>query len=144
MSVSVKDSGHRKTFASGAKRDRNKGKGKPSLIHWISTYALSVVMEAGAEKYEAWNWAKGMPIGEYLDSAKRHIDKFLAGYRDEPHLGQAMFNLMGAAYTYIMVKAGLYPPELNDLLPELSNADVEKIEKALQEWNPYKNENKKD
>jgi hypothetical protein len=72
-------------------------------------------MELGAEKYSERNWERGMPIGKFLDSALRHTLQFLSGQRDEDHLVQGIFNLMGAVHTLELIERGLLPSDLNDL-----------------------------
>lgn len=39
------------------------------------------------------NWERGMPFSRYVDSAKRHLDKFIMGMTDEDHLAAAVWNL---------------------------------------------------
>ena len=34
-----------------------------------------------------------MPFSRYVDSAKRHLDKFIMGMTDEDHLAAAVWNL---------------------------------------------------
>ena len=117
----LKDSGERQEFITGAVRDTAEGKGRYDLISPIAIRRLAVVLEKGAKKYKSRNWEKGMNLCRFIDSAKRHMDQFLEGNRDEDHLGQAMFNIMGCIHTEEMIKRGKLPKELNDLpnyLPE--------------------------
>ena len=63
---------------------------------------IAWVCEMGAEKYGKYNWMKGgAPVSESIDSADRHIDKFLSGQDcdDESglhHLAHAAWNLIRA------------------------------------------------
>lgn len=51
--------------------------------------------ELGAEKYKIpRNWEKGMSYSRLLDSAKRHINRFVMGHRGEDHLIAALWNLL--------------------------------------------------
>jgi hypothetical protein len=111
----LKDSGHRRTFETGAQRDRPTGKGRYDLISPLATRRLAVIFEKGALKYADRNWEKGMPICQFIDSAKRHLDQYLEGRRDEDHLGQAMWNLHCAVHMEEMIDRSLLPKELNDL-----------------------------
>lgn len=120
MSDELKDSGARREFPSGAVRDRAKGKGRFDLMPLWPLLAYSAVLEAGAVKYPANNWRKGMPISQYIDSALRHLLKYQAGYRDEPHLWQALWNVAGAVYTQCQIYLGNYPAEFNDLYSDLN------------------------
>jgi len=82
---------------------------------WTALFLVSRIYENGNKQRGIRNWEKGMPISEYLDSAMRHITRYLSGERSEPHLSQATWNLLGALQTAVWVKAGLRPKELNDL-----------------------------
>lgn len=50
--------------------------------------------EAGAAKYGADNWRRGMPTYIYIDSAIRHYLKWLRGDKDENHDRAFVWNLM--------------------------------------------------
>jgi len=52
-------------------------------------------MALGAEKYTAWNWAKGQPSSRYRESLARHLMSHDMGDTEEDHLAAAVFNLMG-------------------------------------------------
>ena len=56
------------------------------------------------------NWEKGMPFSRYVDSAKRHLDKFVMGMTDEDHLAAAAWNLFA-----IMHHQELGQTELDDM-----------------------------
>ena len=72
-------------------------------------------MEAGAKKYAARNWEQGMPMSRYLASAHRHLELYRMGFRDEPHLWQALWNIGGAIHTSVLVHIGVYPIEFYDM-----------------------------
>jgi len=129
----LKDSGERRQFDSGAVRDRAAGKPLLNLIPAWSEFAYGWIMEAGARKYAARNWESGMPIGEYLESAQRHVAQYKAGFRDEPHLWQAFWNIGCAIHTTIMVHLGLYPETFNDLPNHITNGKVPLLGKFEQE-----------
>lgn len=89
------DSGDRKVFDTGALRDRPKGKGLYSLISPYAMKRLALRCEVGHIKYgDGRNWEKGMPIGDFIDSAIRHIFQYIEGENEEDHLAAAMWNLM--------------------------------------------------
>mgnify|MGYP001290718493 CR=1 FL=1 len=111
----VKDSGERRSFDTGAQRDRAAGKGRFDLLPVTAIFALAKQLEAGAAKYESRNWEKGMPCSVFLDSAIRHLFKFLGGLRDEDHLAAALFNVAGLQWTLQAIKEGRLPENLNDL-----------------------------
>jgi len=111
----IKDSGTRRNFDSGAVRDAETGKGRFDLIPPVALELLAKHFEAGALKYDARNWEKGMPLSQFLDSALRHINKYRDGQRDEPHIVAAFWNLAAFLHTREMVNRGILPEELDDL-----------------------------
>lgn len=94
---SVKTSGDKQLFDSGAVRDSQDGKVRYDLIDPNFLRRLAEVMRKGAEHYGEFNWTKGIPSQRYAASLLRHVYAYLAGERDEDHLGAAAFNLMGLA-----------------------------------------------
>ncbi len=94
----MKDGGSRDAYGSGAVRESRAKKGRFDLLSPIALRRLAIVCEKGALKYQERNWEKGMPISRLLDSALRHINQYVEGYRDEDHLAHAMWNLMAALH----------------------------------------------
>ena len=105
----LKDSGDRREFGTGAVRDMAQGKGRYDLIPWEAIHELALHCEQGATKYGEHNINKGIPLHSPVDSAARHLAKFISGHRDEEHLTAACWNLMWAL-EFMVTK-----PELNDL-----------------------------
>ena len=89
----LKDSGKREKQKGGAVRDVRSGKGRFDLISPFAEKRLADVYEKGAVKYEERNWERGISISRCLDSAKRHINQYIQGLRDEDHIAQAAWNL---------------------------------------------------
>jgi len=111
----VKDSGHRRTFDTGAQRDR--GGDKPA-VHLISPFALKRLgshYAAGARKYDSRNWEKGMPISECVASMCRHVEDFKAGEIDEDHLAAIAWNAIAIMHYQEMIRRGGLPAELDDM-----------------------------
>ena len=81
-------------FETGAHRDTDEGKGKPSLISPVLIHRLGVLLAKGAEHYGADNWTKGMPYRRTADSMIRHIFQWLAGDTEEDHLAAITFGAM--------------------------------------------------
>lgn len=158
----IKDSGARRTFASGAVRDVARNKGRCDLLpldvvgdffgrtcgnpvknsveifknialfqesglveplyevlrlsskeldfECFSGMFLEVArhMEESSTKYPENNWRKGIPTKCYIDSAVRHLLKYLRGDADEPHNRAFVWNIMCCIWTCI------HKPELND------------------------------
>ena len=94
--MTIKDSGNRRTFDTGAVRDIQEGKGDMVSLPNAAILRLSKHYEVGALKYGRWNYTKGIPVSSFLDSALRHIFKYLDGWDDEDHLSAAAFNILGA------------------------------------------------
>ena len=95
----IKDSGTRREFASGAVRDMQAGRGRCDLLPPRAILRLARHYEAGCAKYGDRNWEKGIPINSFIDSGIRHILKYMAGETDEDHLVAAAWNLMCAMET---------------------------------------------
>jgi hypothetical protein len=92
----IKDSGQRRQFNTGAVRDMQEGKGDMVSLPNEAILRLSRHYENGAKKYGRWNYTKGIPVSSFMDSALRHIFKYLDGQDDEDHLSAAAFNILGA------------------------------------------------
>jgi hypothetical protein len=94
--MDLKDSGERREFPTGAVRDMAEGKGDMVSMPWEALLRLSKHYEAGAKKYNRWNYRKGIPVSSFIDSACRHLAKYQCGMDDEDHLAAAAFNILGA------------------------------------------------
>ncbi len=75
-------------------REVTTGKGRFDLISPFAEERLAKWFELGAKKYADRNWEKGMKFSRYLDSAKRHINKYVQGDETEDNLAAAVWNLM--------------------------------------------------
>lgn len=95
----IKDSGTRREFASGAVRDIQEGKGRLDLLPACAILRVARHFEAGAKKYDDRNWEKGIPVHSFIDSALRHLMKYLDGQDDEDHLCAAAWNCLCAMWT---------------------------------------------
>lgn len=105
------DSGARITYGDGmATREPSTGKGRYDLVSPFAMRRLAKHYENGALKYADHNWEKGIPFSRYIDSAKRHIDKYIMGMTDEDHLAAATWNLFA-----IMHHQELGQTELDDM-----------------------------
>lgn len=104
----IKDSGNRREFDTGAIRDMAEGKGRMDLLPWAAIMEVSKHCENGAKKYGEHNVDKGIPTHSLCDSAARHLAKYLDGQTDEPHLLAAAWNLLWA------VEMTVKHPELVD------------------------------
>lgn len=112
----INDGGNRISYGENkAIREPSSGKGRYDLITPFGLDRLAKWYELGSSKYADRNWEKGMPFSRYLDSARRHLNKFAMGMEDEDHLAAACWNIMA-----IMHHQELKQNELDDLPHYLS------------------------
>lgn len=116
----IKDSGERTVFGTGAVRDMHTGKGRFDLLPWHAIWDVSKHCENGAQKYGEHNVDKGIPLHSLIDSAFRHLVKYLLGWEDEDHLVAACWNLLWA------LEQRTTHPELNDLYYHRGKSDGQK------------------
>ena len=122
-------------FGTGAQRDTDKGRGRPSLISPVLIHRLGVLLQEGAEHYGADNWIKGMPYRRTADSIIRHIFQWLAGDEEEDHLAAICFGamcLMTYEETWLQSEVRLTegPEPSNVMKPSLDDRD-EGLKKIL-------------
>ncbi len=92
----ILDSGNRREFENGFVRDMGQGKGRCDLMPMSALLDLAKHCEAGAIKYGERNIDKGAPQSCLIDSALRHIFKYMRGDKDENHLLAALWNIAWA------------------------------------------------
>ena len=114
----IKDSGDRTQFETGAVRDMHAGKGRMDLLPLSAIIELSKHCENGAIKYGEHNVDKGIPQHSLCDSTMRHLVKYMRGDHDEDHLVAAAWNIMWA------LNQRVEHPELNDLIWNSNKAEV--------------------
>lgn len=117
MSEDLKDSGDRRTFPTGAMRDRGDGKAfrRYDLLPVHALHLLAMHFGRGAAKYSPRNWELGMPLSELHNSAEAHRLKLLAGYDDEPHAVAWLWNVACFVETMERIRLGVLPAELDDM-----------------------------
>lgn len=124
----IKDSGQRTEYATGFVRDMHEGKGRFDLLPWGAIWEGAKHSEAGAEKYGERNIDKGAPQHSLIDSAIRHLAKYLMGHNDENHLRAAWWNISWA------LEQDTYKPEMQDIPARLAlqptPEEVERIEEG--------------
>lgn len=104
----MKDNGTRILFETGAVREEVTGKGRFDLIPPEGLFRLARWYEQGAKKYSDRNWEKGLPYCNCINSAMRHLVKYLAGWNDEDHLAAVAWNVFALMYFE------KHKPELDD------------------------------
>ena len=82
-----------KRYETGALRDVSCDHVRYDLVPTEGLKRLAMTMNEGAAKYGEFTWMLGMPIGETLNHAIKHIFDYLAGDRTEDHLAHASANL---------------------------------------------------
>lgn len=115
MTFETKDSGQRRDFSTGSRRDDRKGKGRYDLIPPMAVKRLAQLYERGAEKYEDNNWRQGQNLSSTADSMLRHAYDYLSGDRSEDHIGAVIWNAIALMWTEDAIERGFLPPELSDL-----------------------------
>lgn len=93
-------------YTTGAVRDTG-GKGRMDLLPMCALIRISRHMEdaitpdpnTGVPHYPERNWEKGLPMHSMIDSAFRHLAKYMDGQTDEDHLCAAATNLLMAMWT---------------------------------------------
>lgn len=86
-------------FGTGAIREDKTGKGRCDLLPMCALIRLSKRFEDGNKDHPERNWEKGIPMHSFMDSALRHLFKYLDGQTDEDHLCAAAWNIMCAMWT---------------------------------------------
>ena len=130
----IKDSGHRREFATGAKRDMAEGKGRFDLMPWAALMEVSKHCENGALKYGEHNVDKGIPTHSFMDSGIRHLAKHIDGWTADPPLIAAAWNILWAIQTEIK------HPELIDVPWK---GEEEKPKKKARFFNLFRNKKSK-
>ena len=88
-----------KEYETGAVREDKTGKGRCDLLPMCALIRLSKHCEKGSEDHGERNWEKGLPMHSFIDSALRHLFKYVDGQNDEDHLCAAAWNIICAMWT---------------------------------------------
>ena len=92
----AKDSSQLQEFNTGAVRCKLEERW--DLITPIGLRRVAETCHEGMVKYGAFNWEKGMPIGDLLNHAIKHAYMYLSGDRSEDHLGHAAWGFLAACH----------------------------------------------
>lgn len=107
-------------YSTGAVRNTG-GKGRMDLIPWCSIIRVSKHMENSLSNYPERNWEKGLPMHTMVDSAFRHLAKYMDGHTDEDHLCAAAVNLLMAMWIEEKM------PEMQDIPSRLEEIEPDQI-----------------
>lgn len=110
----TKDSGQRDVFESGCQRDLATGKGAYDLVSPEAMLRLAQLYERGGQKYEEFNWTKGMPFRRVIQSMLRHAFQYLACDNSEDHLAGVTWNAFTLMAYEEAIKNGCLPAKLDN------------------------------
>ena len=87
----------------------NNGKLKWSLVSWKALEPMIHVLMFGANKYDSWNWSKGLKYTEICESLQRHLYSFIQGEDNDKeskltHVGHILCNAMFLSYMFLFRK----------------------------------------
>lgn len=110
-------------FETGAQRESNDVmKGRMDMIPGNAIIRVSKRFQEACipyGKYPEFNWQKGMPISRYMDSAIRHLYRYLDGEINEDHLAAACTNILMAMWTEEKL------PQMQDIPARINNCTTE-------------------
>ena len=99
------------------------------LISSLAKEGCARVLMFGMLKYDSWNWMKGLPISETLDSLERHMDKLRQGERIDsdsglPHVDHIQCNAMFVSHFH---HSGMWEDLDKDMPPEHSQVEYRMV-----------------
>lgn len=105
-----------KEFTTGAVKDTG-GKGRCDLLPMCALLRIAKHMEnvIATGHYPERNWEKGLPIHCLIDSALRHLMKYVDGWTDEDHLTACASNILMAMWMEEK------KPEMQDIPTRINN-----------------------
>jgi hypothetical protein len=109
-------------FKTGAVRSSDVAHYAFELLSPIGLRRAAEAASEGEIKYSAHNWERGFPISDLVRHVLGHIFSYLAGDRDEDHLGHATWGLMACCHSEELWphlntnlrRAGCIPPNVSD------------------------------
>lgn len=114
-----------KEEVSASKNDIKDGKIGYEFLHPAFLYQVGAVFEAGAIKYDKWNYLKGHKASQLLNACKRHLDLWF--YSKEEYdkdcsdiMGMPISHLANAAACLNMALAQIAEGTIKDDRPERS------------------------
>ena len=105
----------KRKFVTGAVRDVTTDKGRFDLMPPRAERELALHFQYGAQRYSDRNWEKGIPLGVFIDSLRRHLGKIMMGEHDERHDRAMAWNAMAFLETVERIKEGKLPKKLDDI-----------------------------
>ena len=96
--------------STGARRSADADAIRLDLIPQLALKEVARVLAKGAESHGTYNWRKGTPHSTCINHCLNHLNQYLMGDRNTPHLAHAICNLM-----FLIEYLTIYP-QGNDLL----------------------------
>jgi len=97
------------TNTNEAVRSVNEGRGRYDLISPEGERRLAIQYERGAKKFGERNWEKGHRWSRNIESARRHLNDYMAGDMSEDHLAAVAWQM------FTLMHYEKYHPEFNDI-----------------------------
>jgi hypothetical protein len=129
-----KTSTEERKYLGGAQRDTATGKGAPQYLPTVALFLVSRIYEIGNAQRDKLsggdgngdtrNWENGMKIADLIGSGIRHAERYLEGDRSEPHLPQAVWNLLNAIMMSVWVYLGFRDASFNNLPDHISSLEA--------------------
>lgn len=95
----------------GYKKDA--GKNRMGLLPPFALERIGEVMTFGAEKYEDWNWSKGMLWSRAYDALQRHLNAWQQRKESDPETGKSHLHHAGACIM-MLIELEEFHKELDD------------------------------
>lgn len=96
---------------SGTKHDQ--GKPRMELLPMYSLEEIAKVLNFGAQKYDPWNWSKGIAYGRLAGAALRHLAAWLRGKDKDPESGLSHLAHAGCCILFLIWMQE-HRPDLDD------------------------------
>lgn len=78
------------------------GKAPMQLLPYPALKAIAMVLAFGAQKYDAWNWTKGMAWSRLIGAAERHLGEFKIGNDSDEESGLLHLAHLGCCVLFLL------------------------------------------
>ena len=83
----------------GVKFDQEKT--RVELINYGFVEGIARVMTFGAQKYDAWNWSKGLSYSRCFGALLRHLFAWYRGEKNDPETGESHLYHAGCCLMFL-------------------------------------------
>lgn len=91
----------------------DQGKPRMELLPPLALEEIAKVLTFGAQKYDPWNWAKGISYSRLLGAALRHLLAWGRGENTDPESGLSHLAHAGCCVLFLLHMEKL-KPEMDD------------------------------